>query len=137
MTSYDAAIPSSSRSNVYASFIRNSRARRRPKRGRNSSRYFHSTWYRFTGRSRYDGRSRATISATTSSCVGPSSISRSWRSWSRKSVSPYRSQRPVVFHGSAGSRIGIRNSCAPEAFISSRTIRSILRIERRPSGSVV
>jgi hypothetical protein len=130
-------MPSSSWSNVYASFIRNSRPRRSPNRGRNSSRYFHSIWYRFTGRSRYEGSSAATSPATTSSCVGPRSISRSCRSVSRNSVSPYRSQRPVAFHGSDGSRIGIRISCAPVASISSRTIRSILRIDRSPSGSVV
>ena len=42
----------------------------------------------------------------------------------------------MAFHGSAGSRMGILNSCAPEASISSRTMRSILRIDRSPSGSV-
>jgi len=51
--------------------------------------------------------------------------------------SPYACHRPVAFQGSAGSTIGIRISCAPDASISSRTIRSILRIVRRPSGSVV
>ena len=39
-----ADMPSSSRSIEYASFIRNSRTRSSPNRGRNSSRYFHSTW---------------------------------------------------------------------------------------------
>src|SRR6266498_2098775 len=34
-------------------------------------------------------------------------------------------------------RIGMRISCAPEPSISSRTMRSILRIVRRPSGSIV
>ena len=42
-----------------------------------------------------------------------------------------------AFHGSAGSTMGMRSSCAPEASISSRTMASILRITRRPSGMVV
>ena len=50
---------------------------------------------------------------------------------------PYACHRPVFFHGSDGRRIGIRISCAPDASISSRTIASILRIVRIPSGSVV
>ena len=33
--------------------------------------------------------------------------------------------------------MGIRISCAPEPSISSRTMRSILRIVRMPSGSIV
>ena len=64
-------MPSSSRSNVYASFMRNSRPRSRPNRGRNSSRYFHSTWYRLTGRSRYEGRFAATISGDDLLLGGP------------------------------------------------------------------
>ena len=59
-----------SASKEYASFIRNSRPRSRPKRGRSSSRYFQLIWYRFTGRSRYDVYSCATIVVMTSSAVG-------------------------------------------------------------------
>ena len=49
------------------------------------------------------------MSVMTSSCVGPSSMSRSWRSLKRSSSGPNLSQRPDSAHSSAGCTAGIRD----------------------------
>ena len=74
------------------------------------------------------------MSVITSSWVGPTQKSRSWRSLRRSSSGPYFCQRPDSCHSSAGWTAGMKSSIAPARFISSRTIASTLRTTRRPSG---
>lgn len=49
-------------------------------------------------------------------------------------LSPITSQRPDSFQISAGCSAGRKNSWAPSASISCRTMASILASERRASG---
>ena len=74
------------------------------------------------------------MSVIASSEVGCTMKSRWWRSLIRSSSGPYLSHLPDSIHNSAGWMTGISNSIAPARFISSRTIASMLRITRRPSG---
>ena len=123
--------PSSSRSNEYASFMMNSRTRRRPPRGRGSSRSLTEKWYQSCGSCLYDWISRA-WNVTVSSCVIGSTYSRPLRSVTWKTSG--MPMRPVVSHSSAGVSTGMSISCAPIASISSRMICSTLRWTRQPSG---
>src|ERR1043165_8003181 len=74
------------------------------------------------------------MSVMTSSCVGPTQKSRSWRSLKRSSSGPNLSHLPDSTHSSAGMAAGIRTSSAPARSISSRTMFSTLRMVRRPRG---
>src|SRR5882672_9370230 len=74
------------------------------------------------------------MSVMTSSCVGPTQKSLSWRSFRRSSSGPYLRQRPDSCHSSAGCTVGMKSSIAPARFISSRTMASTLRTTRSPSG---
>ncbi|CFN69229.1 Uncharacterised protein [Bordetella pertussis] len=74
------------------------------------------------------------MSVITSSEVGCRTKSRWWRSLMRSSSAPYCSQRPDSIQSSAGCTTGISSSMAPAAFISSRTMPSILRMTFSPSG---
>src|SRR5690625_1162019 len=69
----------------------------------------------------------------TSSWVGPRQMGRPCRSLIRSSSGPYSCQRPDCYHSSEGCTTGIKTSCAPERYISSRTIRSTLRNSLSPS----
>ena len=73
--------------------------------------------------------------ATISSWVMPRARSAPLRSLSRNISSPISSQRPLLRHSSAGCMTGIRISCAPIAFISSRMIPMTFSRTRWPSGS--
>ena len=70
-----------------------------------------------------------------SSWVMPRAKSAPLRSLSRNISSPISSQRPLLTHSSAGCMTGIRNSCAPIRFISSRMISITFSRTRWPSGS--
>src|SRR4051812_40926595 len=74
------------------------------------------------------------MSVMTSSWVGPTQKSRSWRSLKRSSSGPNLSHLPDSTHNSAGMAAGIRTSSAPARSISSRTMFSTLRRVRNPSG---
>src|SRR5947208_6936584 len=127
-----ASRPASSASNVYESFMTNSRSRRRPPRGRGSSRSLVEKWYQTCGSCLYDWISRAR-KVIDSSCVHESTNGRPPLSsrWKRIGTS----MRPVVSHSSAGVSVGARISWPPTAFISSRMICSTRMCTRQPSGS--
>jgi hypothetical protein len=74
------------------------------------------------------------MSVTTSSEVGCSTKSRSWRSLMRSISGPILSKRPVSCHSSAGCTTGMVSSMPPARFISSRTIFSTFWITRKPIG---
>src|SRR5687767_1569418 len=75
-----------------------------------------------------------TSSVITSSCVGPSTLSRPWRSLKRTRFSPYVTSRPVCCHSSAGCIAGSNTSAPPIRFISSRTMLVALCRLRKPRG---
>ena len=113
----------------------NSRTRSMPLFGRGSSRSFVWIWYQLWGRSRYERISRAACQVTISSWVMPSTILRPPRSSRRNcSARPYL---PVASHISAGCITGIRSSCAPMRFISSRMMASTRWMTRSPMGVTV
>src|SRR6266702_4767373 len=58
--------------------------------------------------------SRRAISVTTSSCVGPTQKSRSWRSLRRSSSGPYLCQRPDAVHLLAHDRLDLAHHPQPE-----------------------
>ena len=72
---------------------------------------------------------------TISSCVIPSARSAPLRSLSRNIASPISSQRPLRCQTSAGCITGIRISCAPMRFISSRMMSMTFSRTRTASGS--
>ena len=91
----------------------NSRRRRRPPRGRGSSRSLVEKWYQTCGSCLYDWISRAR-NVIDSSCVHESTNGRpplSFR-WNRIGTS----MRPVVSQSSAGVSVGARISWPPIAF---------------------
>ena len=126
-----ASSPASSTSNEYESFMMNSRTRRRPPRGRGSSRFFVEKWYQTCGSCLYDCIScpRKVID---SSCVHESTNGRPPLSLSLKLIGT--AIRPVVSQSSAGVSVGQRISWPPIASISSRMICSIRMCTRQPSG---
>ncbi|MEZ5165778.1 MAG: hypothetical protein R2695_04540 [Acidimicrobiales bacterium] len=69
-----------------------------------------------------------------SSWVMPRAFSAPLRSMIRNISSPITSQRPDLRHIEAGCIAGSRNSCAPMASISSRTIRATFSWTRQPSS---
>src|ERR671935_1588388 len=109
----------------------NSRTRRRPLRGRGSSRTLVWKWYRICGSSRYERISRA-WNVTVSSCVSARTNGRPMRS------SIFQSSgieyRPVCCQSSAGVTTGMNISWPPIAFISSRTIWTTFWWTRHPRG---
>ena len=128
-----ASSPASSASNVYESFMMNSRRRRRPPRGRGSSRSLVEKWYQTCGSCLYDWISRAR-NVIDSSCVHESTNGRPPLSFRWKRIGT--SMRPVVSQSSAGVSVGARISWPPIASISSRMICSIRMCTRQPSGSI-
>ena len=112
----------------------NSRTRRRPPRGRASSRSLMLKWYQTCGSSLYDRSSRA-WNVIVSSCVSGSTNGRPLRSVSLKTSGI--AIRPVRSQSSAGVSTGQSISWPPIASISSRMIWTTFWWTRQPAGSQV
>ena len=125
-----------STSKEYASHMRNSRPRSRPKRGRASSRNFVWIWYTVSGSWRYESTSAATVVVTTSSWVTPSTKRppRASRTMAGSASLPNFAARPERSHSSYGLSAGIRSSCIPAASSSSRMSAETLWSTLVPSG---